>query len=230
MNNKFLAIITARGGSKRLPKKNILDLNGKPLISWTIEAAKSCKYIDEVTVSSDSEEILNIAKELNSSTIKRPDILASDIATSFDVVKHAIEYYKQKGKDYKYIILLQPTSPLRDFRNIEEAIELLEKKAAKNIVSVCECEHSPLWSNTLNSSLSMDNFLDKKLINKRSQDLEIFYRLNGAIYICEVEEFLKQESFIFEENSYAYIMPTEKSVDIDNKIDFELASILMKDF
>ena len=220
----FLAIIPARGGSKRLPRKNILDLNGKPLITWSIEAGRQSQYIDDVVVTSDDDEILSIAQQYAAYTIKRPEHLASDTATTFDAIAHAIENSKQ----YDYIVLLQPTSPLRDAKHIDEAIELLESKNADAVVSVCEMDHSPLWSNTLPKDASMAGFLNEELLNKRSQDLEIFYRLNGAIYICKTQTLLQQKSFFIKENIFAYVMDRNSSVDIDEAIDFKIADVLMK--
>ena len=219
MNKTFLAIIPARGGSKRLPRKNLLDLCGKPLIAWSIEAALKSKYISKVIVSSDDEEILNIAKEYKADFIKRPDELASDTATTFDALKHTLE---NVGK-YDYVVLLQPTSPLRSEKHIDEAIELLEEKSADAIISVCEMEHSPLWSNTLNEDLNMSNFLRDEVLNKRSQDLPKYYRLNGAIYICKTEELLENKGFFIKENIFAFKMNKENSIDIDEEIDFIIA-------
>jgi len=223
-DRKFLAIIPARGGSKRLPNKNILDLNGEPLIGWSIKAGKNSKYIDKVVVSSDSDKILDIAKRYKVDTLKRPDNLATDTATTIDVLKHVLDNYKE----YDYLILLQPTSPLRNEKHIDEAIELLEQKNANAVVSVCEMEHSPLWSNTLDSSLSMGDFLKEEVLNKRSQDLDKFYRLNGAIYICKTDKLLEEESFFLKENIFAYIMDRKHSIDIDEEIDFKLAEVLIK--
>lgn len=224
MKNKFLAIIPARGGSKRLPRKNVLDLCGKPLIAYTVEAALKSKYIDKVVVSSDDEEILQISKKFGAETIKRPDILASDTATTFDAIKHSIENLEK----YEYIVLLQPTSPLRNSKHINESIEFLEEKKASAVVSVCEMEHSPLWSNTLDDTLSMNDFLKDEVLNKRSQDLEKYYRLNGAIYICKTELLLKEKSFFLKENIFAYIMDRKSSVDIDEEIDFKMAEFFLK--
>ncbi len=220
----FLAIIPARGGSKRLPRKNILDLNGKPLIAWSIEAGIQSRYIDDVVVTSDDDEILAISKKYAAHTIKRPDHLASDTATTFDAIAHAIK----NSKAYDYIVLLQPTSPLRNAHHIDEAIELLESKDADAIVSVCEMEHSPLWSNTLPEDGSMVSFLNEELLGKRSQELETFYRLNGAIYICKIEKLLEQRSFFIKNNIFAYVMNRDTSVDIDEAIDFKIAELLMK--
>jgi len=218
----FLAIIPARGGSKRLPRKNALDLCGKPLIAWSIEAGLNSQYIDRVIVSSDDDEILKISKKFGAETIKRPDDLASDIATTFDAIKHTIDNLEK----YDYIVLLQPTSPLRNEKHIDEAIELLENKNADAVVSVCEMDHSPLWSNTLPEDNSMSNFLRDEVLNKRSQDLEKYYRLNGAIYICKTEKLLENKGFFLKDNIFAYTMDRKNSIDIDEETDFKMANIL----
>lgn len=223
INNKtFLAIIPARGGSKRLPRKNVLDLCRKPVIAWSIEAGLDSKYIDRVVVSSDDDEILNIAKKYGAEIIKRPSELAIDTATTFDAIKHTIENLE----NYDYIVLLQPTSPLRNEKHIDEAIELLEEKNADAVVSVCEMDHSPLWSNTLPKDNSMGNFLRDEVLNKRSQDLEKYYRLNGAIYICQTEKFLKGKSFFIKNNIFAYKMDKKSSIDIDEEFDFKIAKLM----
>ena len=223
-NKSFLAIIPARGGSKRLPRKNVLDLNGKPLLAWSIEAGLKSKYIDKVIVSSDDDEILSVSKKYGANTIQRPDGLANDIATTFDAIKHTIENLKK----YDYIILLQPTSPLRTEKHIDEAIELLELKKADAIVGVCEMEHTPLWSNVLSEDGSMKGFLREEVLNKRSQDLESYFRLNGSIYICKTKKLLEEKSFFLKENIFAYRMDRKSSIDIDEEIDLELAKIIFK--
>lgn len=220
----FLAIIPARGGSKRLPRKNVLDLCGKPLIAWSIEAALKSKYIHKVVVSSDDDEILEISKKFGAETIKRPDELASDTATTFDAIKHTIDNFEK----YDYIVLLQPTSPLRDEKHIDKAIEFLENKNADAVVSVCEIEHSPLWSNTLPPDGKMNNFLRDEILNKRSQDLDKYYRLNGAIYICATAKLLEEKSFFLKDNIFAYVMDRESSVDIDEEIDFKMATVVQQ--
>lgn len=219
----FLAIIPARGGSKRLPRKNVLDLAGKPLIAWSIEAGLQSKYVDRVIVTSDDDKILDIANQYGSETIKRPDELASDTASSFDAIRHTIENVEQ----YDYIILLQPTSPLRNSEHIDEAIELLENKMADAIVSVCEMDHSPLWSNTLPEDGDMSHFIRDEVTSKRSQDLEKYYRLNGAIYICKTDRLLEEKTFFIEDSIFAYRMDKESSVDIDEEIDFDIAKTIM---
>ena len=222
-DKSFLAIIPARGGSKRLPRKNVLDLNGKPLIVWTIEAGLNSKYIDKIIVSSDDDEILDISKNFGAETIKRPDELASDTATTFDAIKHTIDNLEK----YDYIVLLQPTSPLRDEKHIDEAIELLVEKNADAVVSVCEMDHSPLWSNTLPQDGNMNNFLRDEVLNKRSQDLEKYYRINGAIYICKTHKLLEEKSFMLKNDIFAYVMDRKSSIDIDEEIDFKIAEVIM---
>ena len=191
-SSNFLAIIPARSGSERLPHKNKLNLCGKPLISWTIEAAKRSKYIDKIAVTSDDSEILKIAKKSSVEIIVRPYELASNSATSVDVIKHSLESLDT----YEYVILLQPTSPLRNYQHIDESIKFLKQKNADAIISVCKTDHNPLWSNRLDSNLNMSNFIENEQSSKRSQDLEKFYRLNGAIYICKTENFLKENTFL----------------------------------
>ena len=226
-DKKILAIIPARGGSKRLPNKNILPLGSKPLIAWSIESTKESKYIDNIIVSTDSQTIYDVAKEYGASTpFIRPAELAQDDTRSIDVVIHALEYYKDEM--YDYVILLQPTSPLRDATDIDAAIEYLFEKEADSVIGVCEVVHSPLWSNTLDENLSMDNFLDDKYNNSRSQDLPIYYRINGAFYMSKVSSVLENETFFVKKNIYAHIMSPEHSADIDTKLDFMISQALIK--
>lgn len=231
MYNKksILAVITARKGSKRLPSKNTLDLCGKPLFIWTIDEALKSKYIDTIIVSTDDKNIINLSKNYNGVEVPfvRPDFLSTDSSTSTDVILHALEYYKSIGINFDYVLLLQPTSPLRKSIDIDFSINELSKEV-KSVVSVCETNHSPLWSNILPADKSMKNFLSKDILNLRSQDLPKYYRLNGAIYISEVEHFIKEKGFIGAKTK-AYIMPKERSVDIDTKTDFEFCKIILNE-
>jgi CMP-N,N'-diacetyllegionaminic acid synthase len=222
-NYTFLAIIPARGGSKRLPKKNILNLCGKPLITWSIEAAKKSEYIDEIIVTSDDLEVLEISSGHKVKTIKRPLKLSGDTSTTYEAVEHTI----QELDHYDFIVLLQPTSPLRTEKHIDDAITLLINKSADAIVSVTEADHSPLWSNVLPKDGSMKNFIPENIKNIRSQDLDTYFRINGAIYICNTNFLLKNKSFLLTDNIYSFIMGRESSVDIDDDFDFNLAKLLM---
>ncbi len=220
---KVLAIIPARGGSKRLPRKNVLLLAGKPLLVWTIDAAKNSKYIDKIVVSTEDAEIFNIAKENGVDVLKRPYWLATDETETISVVKHVIENIEEF---FYYTVLLQPTSPLREYYHIDEAFELLKEKGADAVISVCPLEYPIQWCNILPEDLSMVNFLSEDIKNKRSQDFPIYYRLNGAIYIAKTERLLMENTFFLESNIYAYIMNRENSVDIDDLLDFKFAEFL----
>lgn len=221
---KYLAVILARGGSKRLPKKNLKRLNGKPLIVYTIISALKCKYLDEIIVSSDDKKILEISKKNGAKIIKRPKYLSTDKSKSFDALRHVI---LNNNATYDYVILLQPTSPFRNEKHIYDAIRLLDKKKANAVISVCKANHNPLHSNLLPKNKSMEGFLKYNIINKRSQDLQNYYRLNGAIYICKIYDFLKEKSLFLKKNIYAYEMNKEVSVDIDTEFDFKIAKALM---
>ena len=229
--NSFLAIIPARSGSKRLPDKNILDLLGKPLIGWTIEAATNSKYVDHVVVSTDSQKILNISEKFGVKVpFKRPAELAYDNSSSMDVVIHAITELKNIGKKYDYIILLQPTSPLRTCDDIDKSIEQIIERSDEAVISVTKSKHSPLWSNILPKNKSMSDFINKDIVDMRSQDLPEYYQLNGAIYLIKTKKIFDQKnpSFFLREKISAYIMDEKHSVDIDTKIDFDLAQIILK--
>ena len=225
MNN--IAIIPARSGSKGLKDKNIKMLNGKPLLSYTIEAAVKSGQFEEVMVSTDSEEYAKIAKKYGASVpFLRSLVLSTDAASSWDVVEEVLEAYKSNGREFDTVCLLQPTSPLRDSNDIINAYARYEEKDAIAIVSVCEMEHSPQWSNTLNEEQELNGFIKRNNAIQR-QAIEKYYRLNGAIYIVKTEEFCK-DRFIYREGCYAYIMEQTKSVDIDTELDFKIAEVYMK--
>ncbi|MDU9020994.1 acylneuraminate cytidylyltransferase family protein [Pseudomonas corrugata] len=224
-NVDILAIVPARAGSKRLPGKNLLGLHGKPLIRWTLEAALESKVIDQVVVSSDDNAILAEGKRLGLHTIRRPVYLASDTATTVDVLIHALESLAKEEIRPARLMLLQPTSPLRKAEDICQSVQRMDDTKAESIISVCRCEHSPLWSNTLGADGFMGDFLRPEILNQRSQDLPVYYRLNGAIYLAKTESFLREGGF-FMSDSQAFIMPTERSIDIDTHLDFKMCEYL----
>lgn len=226
---KVLAIIPARGGSKRLPRKNMLNLCGKPLIQWSIEKAQDCNEIDTVMVSTDCSEIASFASSIGAKVpYLRHKTLSNDTASSIDVVLDVIKYYESIDEIFDIVILLQPTSPLRTSEDIRDAIKLYYKKGANAVVSITECEHSPLWCGMISDDLNMDLFISKKIHNMQSQDLPIYYRLNGAIYLIDKNVLMKEKTF-FPNKSYSLIMPPERSVDIDNRVDFIVAESILKD-
>ena len=218
-----LAIVPARGGSKRLPRKNVLPLNGKPLIAWTIEAGLRSNYIDKLIVSSDDSEILEIARDSSVETIKRPSHLAKDDTPTFDAVEHALITIQTR---FDILILLQPTSPLRNETHIDQALNLMMNKKANAIVSVSAAEHPPLWTNILPDDDNMESFLENNISNIRSQDLPNFFRINGALYICRTKQFLDEKSFFLKNNIFAYRMSRRDSIDIDVELDLKLADLI----
>ena len=228
--NDIVAIVPARGGSKRLPRKNVLELAGKPLIQWTLDAAKSSGVIDLVAVTSDDTEVLEVAgRNEGVRLIQRPESLASDTATSVDAVLHALRVLEEQGVTCKRVMLLQPTSPLRRPEDIRAAVDRMDSTGAASVVSVCQMEHSPLWANILPESGSMDDFFNPEMKGTRSQDLPVYYRLNGAIYIVEVDRFLQSEEFT-PAPCYSLVMNPVSSIDIDEEYDFELAKLHISGF
>lgn len=220
---KVISVIPARGGSKRLPGKNILPLNGVPLIVYSIQAALRCDLVDKVVVSTDSNEIAKIASKAGAEVDIRNEKLSTDNATTIDVLKDLLT----RLNNYEICITLQPTSPLRTFEDITNSLELYSKLNADAVISVCKSEYPPQWINTIGVNGELDNFLREELENQRSQDLGVHYRLNGAIYCNSVRRLFCSNSPIFKSNCYAYVMPSNRSVDIDTKEDFELAEFLM---
>ena len=225
---EILYIIPARGGSKGLPGKNIRLLGNKPLIAYSIEAAVSSIFKGTVIVSTDDEEIATVGKKYGAAVpFMRPDELATDAASTMDLVFHAINFYKQQHVFFDLVVVLQPTSPLRTSSDIDLAISLMKEKKVDAVVSVCESEHHPLWTNMLPPDGSMKNFIRDEVKGKNRQQLPLNFRLNGALYISKSEGLETYKGFIHEK-TIAYIMPTDRSVDIDHEIDFKLAELLLK--
>lgn len=225
MNN--IAIIPARSGSKGLKNKNIKELKGKPLMAYTIETALKSNQFEKVMVSTDSAEYAEIACSFGAEVpFLRSKETSSDVAGSWDVVSEVLTKYRELGIRFDMICLLQPTSPLRTVEDIHNAYYMLEEKKADAITSVCEVEHSPLWTMKLPPDRSMIEFRKKNNSIPRQQ-LDQFYRLNGAIYIRKVF-YQKDKIEIVDFNEYAYIMPKKNSVDIDTIDDFEYAEFLME--
>ena len=223
---KHLAIIPARSGSKGVKDKNIRPLNGRPLIAYSIAAAAESGLFDEITVSTDSAVYAETAKTFGASVpFLRSAATATDGASSWDVVQEVLDGYKKLGREFDTFCLLQPTSPLRTAEDIRLAYRLFLDKAAGAVVSVCPTEHSPLLCGRLPEDGALDGFVRPENLRRR-QDLETYYRLNGAIYIVGVERF-QRDRFLFTKDSYAYIMPQERSVDIDAELDFRLAEAIL---
>lgn len=225
---RVLCLIPARGGSKGLPKKSILKLKNKPLIAWTIESARAVKFFDKIVVSTDDPAIAAVAKKYGGGVpFLRPKALATDKCPMDKVIIHAIDYFAKQGMDFDLLVLLQPTSPLRQARDIKQALNLLVSKKAQAVVSVTQTEHSIYWANTLPKDNCMKHFIKPKFINKNRQELPVFYRINGAVYAAYTD-FLKRKKSFFGNRTFAYIMPRSRSVDIDTREDFKYAEFLLR--
>lgn len=223
MKPKILAIIPARGGSKGVPRKNVRDLAGKPLIAWTIEEAKKSRYIDRLILSSEDDEIIKVATQYGCEVpFKRPLELAQDDTPGIEPVLHAIE----QCPGYDYVVLLQPTSPLRTVEDIDSSIEKLLNSDADFCVSVTEPEKSPYWMYTLENDRMIPLLSQEELVARR-QDLPKVYALNGAIYIAKISCLITTKQFV-NQSAICYVMSQEKSQDIDNERDFLICEIYFK--
>ncbi len=216
---KVLAIIPARGGSKGLPRKNLLEVGEKPLLAWTIEEGLKSRFIDRLILSSEDIEIIKTAKKWGCEVpFIRSQELATDEATTAAVVLHALEELRET---YDYVVLLQPTSPLRSHQDIDSCIEECHERDAASCVTVSATDKSPFWMYFLNADNHMKAVIETSNRPTRRQELPTAYALNGAVYVVKREWFQKTESFITED-TIAHVMPKERSLDIDTELDLNI--------
>lgn len=231
-DKKILALIPARGGSKGIKNKNIINLAGKPLIAWTIEAARKSIFIDDVIITTDSAEIASVAKKFGGDApFLRPPELAGDKSNTIDAVLHALGELKKLKKFYDALVLLQPTQPLRLPEDIDGAIETFFKNSELPLASVSPVKDHPV----LIRSLSSDKKTLVPLLNLNStcrrQDMPDYYRVNGCIYINKLNEFNElNKNTSFNDNIIAFVMPRERSVDIDEPSDIAMAEYYINNF
>jgi N-acylneuraminate cytidylyltransferase len=213
-----LALVTARGGSKGVPGKNILVVGGRPLIQWTIDAARAARHVDRLVLSSDDLEIIDTARRIGcEAPFRRPSALASDDASSIDVVLDAL----QRLPGYDIVVLLQPTSPLRSAGDIDAALERLVASGAPACVTVRAAEDHPYWTYRLGAGGRLAAFVDPPGgVPARRQDLPAAWCLNGAVFAARVDWFLRERRFISPE-TVGHPMPAERSLDIDTPADVE---------
>ena len=220
---KVLAVIPARGGSKGLPGKNIRFLDGKPLICYAVDTARSVVADIDICVSTDS---LDIKQTVENYGLKvpflRPSVLATDTATTNDVLLHALHFYEQMGRKYDAILLLQPTSPLRTDQQIKEAIEVFHNEV--DMVMGVKMSHAAAVMCHENEQGMLEVTLSNKAT--RRQDVKTYYEVNGAVYIINVKS-LKEKSLPNFEKRVKYVMPAENSIDIDTLFDFEMAEFIL---
>ena len=221
---KKIAIIPARSGSKGLKDKNIIDLNGKPLIAYTIEAALKTGIFERVIVSTDSEKYKQISEKFGAEVIMRGESLSNDTATTYMVIEDLLGRIEC---EYDYFTLLQPTSPMRNDKHINEACTLFEENFSRVdfLVSVAEAKHASVLVKPIEEDGTLKHF-DTDFSNYRRQAFKD-YSPNGAIYIAKPQEYLIKKHF-YGEKSIAYVMNEFDSLDIDNKLDYDIACYLMK--
>ncbi len=227
----FLAIIPARGGSKGLPDKNIRLLHGHPLIEYTIKSAKNSKYLDTCIVSTDSQKIANISKKCGANVpFLRPDILATDTATTFDAVKHAIEYYMDNYNErFDYIVLLEPTSPLREDDDIDNMIcKIVEKEELfDSIISIGEVDEHPSILKKIMPNGSILPYCEDLKTTSRRQDNDIAYFPYCVAYIAKMDVFLEEKTFYTKRNTY-YKIKKHQCYEIDDIYNFLSIENIMK--
>lgn len=222
---KIFAIIPARGGSKGIIGKNIKQLNNKPLICYTIEESLKCTLLDGVFVSTDDKLIADISMKSKAKVIDRPAELATDQSPTIDTIYHAMDFIG-KESDNDIIVLLQPTSPLRNVIDINLALDIFMKNECDSVISMCKVEHSPYWCFKYEDG-KLKPLFGNKYLKMRRQELPDVYRPNGAIYISTIKNLYKNNGFDCAK-MVPFIMPLERSIDIDEEIDFTLAEMLIQ--
>ncbi len=221
---KVLAVITARGGSKGLPGKNITDVGGKPMIAWALEAAHGSKFIDRTVLSSDDDAIIAVAKNLGCDVpFVRPAELAADTSPTVDALIHALN---QIPETYDYLVLLQPTSPLRVVEDIDGAIEKCHASGAPACVTGCEPTKSPYWMFHLGDGETMTPVIESEGLKTRRQDLPKVFAPNGAVFLAQIPWYREHLTF-YGPGTVAYMMPPERSVDVDSALDLALVQTLL---
>lgn len=227
---RVLGLITARGGSKGIPGKNIAPVGGKPLIAWTLEAAAASHCLDRTILSTDDEEIAEVCRDWGvEAPFQRPPHLAQDDSSHIGVVLHALEWLAANDS-YKpdYVMLLQPTSPLRTAEDIDAAVNLAEEKNAVAVLSVVETHDHPFLVRAITSDKTLANFVECDLEYARRQSLPVAYAINGAIYLNKRESLLSCRGFE-PAGTIPYVMPPERSLQIDSPWDLHLCDLALRD-
>jgi CMP-N-acetylneuraminic acid synthetase len=223
----ILGIIPARGGSKGVPRKNIAPLAGKPLLAWTVEAARASGVLDRIVVSTEDPEIAEVARRAGAEVpFLRPAELARDDSPGIDPVLHALDALDRQGYRPAWVLVLQPTSPLRKAEDIRGVEATARQTGADVVISVCEAVPPPAWMKQIASDGTLQDFFPQDLPATR-QMLPRAFALNGALYLARVSVLRQQKSF-YGGPVYPYLMPRERSLDIDSLWDLELAEMILR--
>ena len=226
MTGGIVAVVPARGGSKRLPRKNVRPIAGKPMVAFTLEAARGCRLVRAVYVSSEDIEVREIAGRLGAGVIERPASLAEDHVQNTDVVRHALDSLAAQGERFDHVVLLQPTSPLRTARHLEECLAAYLERGAASVVSVCPAEHHPATLLVERDGL-LEPYETGADVERRQDTLPVAYRPNGAIHALATSTFLARGRFVVAP-CLAYVMSREDSVDVDRELDVLVADLLLR--
>jgi len=222
-DGRVLGLIPARGGSKGVPRKNLRDLGGKPVLQWTTDAAKASRLIDRLVLSTDDSEIANLGRSLGVDVpFLRPAVAATDEASAHDVIEHALE---QLDVQFEYLVYLQPTSPFRTVEDIDGCLEKLSASRAESCVSVCQSPAKPEWLFYIEGETLRPVLGEVK--HQRRQELAVAYELNGAVYAARVSAYRRHSTF-FLRRTVAWVMPPDRSVDLDEPEDFERAESVLQ--
>mgnify|MGYP006276657243 CR=1 FL=1 len=226
---QVLGLATARGGSKGLPGKNVRNLCGKPLIAWTIDAAKAAPSLDAIVVSTDDGAIADAARRAGAEVpFMRPAELSGDTASSIDVVLHAIDWLAAAGRHFDIVVLLEPTSPLREPADIEQGLARLIESGAGSVVSVCLAENvHPAFMYWQSDDLRLQPFMARQPTGLRRQEIEPLYFLEGTVYVSRIDVLRAKRSF-YHDDTAGYVVPKWKSIEIDDLDDFLIAEALIK--
>ncbi len=222
---EILAIIPARGGSKRLPQKNVLLLSGKPLIAYSIEQAKQSAYPMRVVVSTEDEEIKKASLKYGAEVLDRPKELATDAATTMSVLHHVVKTLQAQGYSPDIVVLLQPTCPMRLPSDIDACIKKLLDTGADSVVTVREIDEPPHWMMQMDDEGKTSLFMKEQITRK--QDVPKLYILNGSVYAIKTDVLLKQDRYVMGPDNRAVVMPRDRSYDIDTKEDWEMVEWMM---
>lgn len=227
---RLVAIIPARGGSRRIPEKNLAVLDGRPLIFHTIKAALKSEFLDSVYVSTDNKSIALEAKNMKIPVIKRPSKYAGDFSKSVDVVKHSIKYLKDAGHTFDAVVLLQPTSPFRLGYDIDKCIEILFKNKLDSAISLVSVRQLPEWMLQKDKKGLLSSFnYSTKSVNRTRKLSELFYP-NGAVYVSTTKFLMKQPDFVYGGKCGGYVMDNLRSIDIDTEFDLQVSEKFFKIF
>lgn len=226
-NKKILAVIPARGGSKGVPRKNIIEVGGHPLIKYTIDCGKNSKYLDRVVISTEDLLIKRVAEENGGDVpFLRPKELAEDTSKTIDCIVHAVDTLESMEEEYDYVMVLQNTVPLRKSWHIDEAIEMIVDSNERSLISISEVDEHPILMRTLNEDKTVRNLLQMNSTMRR-QDFPKFYKVDGAIYIQKLDKDFNLDTSL-NDGKLGYVMDKKYTTDIDNYIDIKIVEYYLE--